>query len=1139
MISIDADMIMARALKKDYEGILLAGGPPCQPFSSAGLRGGWADTRSSPTRHFCHLRRNLIARCHAANLRFASMLEQVATMSAEHRDQVTELFGAPPVLLQAGDFGWVQRARFYWGAHEPAERARAAATAEWEFKPAGTALQCSGLLRWCGPQVPEHWIPSAGWTWPGERTDTSTTVTIPGELWKAAYSGGRFATLTTAFKHPPDHGRRTADDEQLRRFDHDDRRFPLHAYAKHNCVTKGDELRVLNADERESIMGYPAKYTATLRVPGKCREDARCHAIGNGFHIPSVALVLAIILHLPVATGSLCVSQHVGLARSLQPGSPAPSSPTTSWRPLTDNTEFDRDHDRLFEHRSNAKDLLDDVCRMFPLGFFPRGMLRRAQARLQHVPWERLACWKAWTARCRPQEDHGGPDLTVLAAKWGSYVATGRQKNLAGARDVPASRIPADISMQEHQAVALGLDHPFLMPLPLEADAEFAVDACSRLGPDALSWRYWVFDAIRKLARSIAPLDEWALSHRPTRHCKGWAPVLTAAFIHLLDWRDRTLPWALVAGFAVVGEIPPSGIHRPLEPTTIGHSHRPTDPNTHATHQELRQQLLGQSAKDYVDMLESKCTPHEHAEDILELTNKEIELGLARPLETRSQIDEIFGPGEWRPLPRHVIHQHGKPRPIDDAKASSHNANTKCSETIVCTSAEWPALITREVMRRTCELDPHTGKRPPAWLHPRTGTADMWKGFRQNHPTKEDERFCVVTFIHPHTHRRVYSRLRGLPFGMGSVVNQFNRLPHLQTAVKRRLFGLLVCHYFDDELLWEIHCLAAKSYGLCAKLSAAWGIIYSDDKRQPMSALTDFLGCSYDWPRFLQDLAAGLYVKESTLRKACGTIQRHQSSGNMTPAEASKLRGLLSWVDKGVTGRALRGALTALVARQYWEKVPGNRLTSSLLLALEYAYAVLYILPPRLVRFQHRRQRQRVLYTDASTDGPTGLRLGIWMPDSPHTAQIASYDVPPHVISQWRLRTTYIGQGELLAVPVALSVLRDQLRGCMVTWYIDNTSAASAAIKGSSPEADNSPLALLGGLLAAALGVALWVEHVYSGQNPSDVMTHAAFGDPAVQEGIASGALRPLAGEVPWGDLTSLSSALELVEHWAGEAAAP
>ena len=328
--------------------------------------------------------------------------------------------------------------------------------------------------------------------------------------------------------------------------------------------------------------------------------------------------------------------------------------------------------------------------------------------------------------------------------------------------------------------------------------------------------------------------------------------------MHLLGWRDRDLPWALVAGFTVVGDIDACGVHKPVAQDTA----RPVDNALAAMHgmrltrhEELRQGLLGEHAVEYIHKLEANRSVHVHAAEILDATQKEIDLGLARPLETKAEVDRIFGIGQWRPLPRHVVHQNGKFRPIDDARASSHNAYTECAESIVCSSAEWPAIVTKAVLKQIDELNAPSAGHPPGWLQPRTGTADMWKGFRQNHPTKEDECFCVITFVHPETRQRVYSRLRGLPFGMGSVVNQFNRLPHLQTAVKRRLLGLLVCHYFDDELTWEVDRISKQSHRLGSRLSSLWGIIYSEDKRQHMSTSTDFLGSQYDWSRFTQDRA--------------------------------------------------------------------------------------------------------------------------------------------------------------------------------------------------------------------------------------------------------------------------------------------
>ena len=174
------------------------------------------------------------------------------------------------------------------------------------------------------------------------------------------------------------------------------------------------------------------------------------------------------------------------------------------------------------------------------------------------------------------------------------------------------------------------------MPALLEADVRFAVEACARLGPDASRWRYKVFKALRQMARALKPLDKWALQHRPTRHCDGWSPVLTAAFVHLLKWQDKTLPWALVHGFQVVGRIPESGIHRRIE-------------KTDKSNKEMRSNLLGQSAIDFVDELEKDRRIDCDAEEILKLTLEEIELGLARPLESREELEKVFGWGELLP----------------------------------------------------------------------------------------------------------------------------------------------------------------------------------------------------------------------------------------------------------------------------------------------------------------------------------------------------------------------------------------------------------------------------------------------------------------------------------------------------------
>ena len=88
------------------------------------------------------------------------------------------------------------------------------------------------------------------------------------------------------------------------------------------------------------------------------------------------------------------------------------------------------------------------------------------------------------------------------------------------------------------------------------------------------------------------------------------------------------------------------------------------------------------------------------------------------------------------------------------------------------------------------------------------------------------------------------------------------------------------------------------------------------------------------------------------------------------------------------------------------------------------------------------------------------------------------------------MRKQYIGQGELMAGPLALDVLADRLRGRSVIWFIDNVSAGAALIKGSSPVGDSSAMANLasaeaglGGVLGRLMAVAEAYPDLKANQN--------------------------------------------------------
>ena len=58
---VTAELVMKHCSQRGCAFITLVGGPPCQPFSAAGKKGAFRDSRSGPLVHFCELRKDLVA----------------------------------------------------------------------------------------------------------------------------------------------------------------------------------------------------------------------------------------------------------------------------------------------------------------------------------------------------------------------------------------------------------------------------------------------------------------------------------------------------------------------------------------------------------------------------------------------------------------------------------------------------------------------------------------------------------------------------------------------------------------------------------------------------------------------------------------------------------------------------------------------------------------------------------------------------------------------------------------------------------------------------------------------------------------------------------------------------------------------
>ena len=282
---LNVEMLRQVVQKRQFSAILVGGGSPCQGNSFLNSRRkGLDDERSWQPGY---LRAFADAARHAyPDVPLFCMLENVASAPPSVVAHYTDLMKATPVELDAADWGYVRRRRLYWIAG-----------------PRGGVGDCE-------VQVPDGFDIS-------EKGDRFVIHKSDGKPWPPAVrleSGYRFAftpsevasgtaepmhVFTREFEHPRDRLQAAPLQAQLR-FEFDKRRFPPSAYGDESLLWKDQRWRHPTPNERAAIMGVPSTALQQLLpdAPTAERTAALNCAIGNGFHIPSVMLVLFVLFQL-------------------------------------------------------------------------------------------------------------------------------------------------------------------------------------------------------------------------------------------------------------------------------------------------------------------------------------------------------------------------------------------------------------------------------------------------------------------------------------------------------------------------------------------------------------------------------------------------------------------------------------------------------------------------------------------------------------------------------------------------------------------------------------------------------------------------------------------------------------------------
>ena len=677
-----------------------------------------------------------------------------------------------------------------------------------------------------------------------------------------------------------------------------------------------------------------------------------------------------------------------------------------------------------------------------------------------------------------------GPLVPMLASPQQRLLARTAEGQQAGALSGKAAcppLLPFGLSCEQHFEHSLArADDPLPTEQPplMDLDLQFAADSMAGSYGSLRDLRQGAVRALRELK------SRWARVSTRLRHLQPDAIRvatqprdlgLLGLLVVLLSWGDVAMPLGFVRGLPAVGLAPPYGIF-PLQPA-LPISLEDVFFDCEAHNSEIRASLK----------------PGPHDEFLLSQSVAEADAGFCTPPLTWSQLLRETRGKPIRLIPRCVIQQSsGKQRIIDNAHAGGQSAFSSESNKLVLCSALRPAqhaslAVSALGFDRAKEVLQHDSLE---------GGGEDWPNAYRSCPMSADEsRACVVCWHHREWGVPAYQLYTGLLFGLPLAVTSFNRYSRFSEALGRRLLFLLVSLYFDDAHLTDWSSSKGSGQQAFRDLNEIMGSPFAEDKRQDMAPTGTFLGLDFDLSEISADGTVAFWVRSRLQEKVEDMLATAERAGVLPPGVASKLYGVLNFLEQGMYGRVGTGGLQALKARQT-EKVV--ELTGALRQSMEVIRAVLAMRPRRRVEVFPSEHCRFVAASDAAEDVPgegTGGFLLVWRSGLPSREAFVA-EVSPSVYSLFTPGDHKIAQLELSMVLYALTARPSRFRGARGVWYIDNVAALMCLIRGRSDSPDLERMANLIHVALFALQTWIYWEWIPSKSNWSDSISRLGWRDP-------------------------------------------
>ena len=603
------------------------------------------------------------------------------------------------------------------------------------------------------------------------------------------------------------------------------------------------------------------------------------------------------------------------------------------------------------------------------------------------------------------------------------------------------------------------------------------------------AWRHGQRRILGSVRKSIEHLnDELRRAVPSASTARAVAPnvnvALLCALVDALEWDDTELPVNFVRGFTSIGEIPDSGVYRPVAPELSPEEFGQLFATLEATNEEwldrsthILRERASRASDDELRIMRG----------VVEQSNKEVGKGFGPPAMTRSELLRKYKTSRGlraRVMPRFGKVEPGKalPRVIDDARASSTNRMQRTVETITTPSFEYPSSILEELARAAAE-------RGIPIPDVEIGLDDLASAYRRI-PTASPEYMVAAVWDPDAGEGRGdvrYYELYGHAFGMVSSVLNFGRVPHLLCAVANRLFAAPADHFFDDYLQLDLASAMGSAQASLDDLHNAVRFPLEPKKRKASASSNVELGveCDLSGARTRREV---VYSPTPTrVREVLQTFSDHRAAGTMSARDASSLLGRLNFTLSTAYGAVGRAATQPLLQRATADG--GDRaFTPAMAAAHDFFSALLNSLPPKRIPIGESDSPHLIVYTDASYDEDGHSGIGIFIYDTRDGATYEAGDAAPDWLLAWlKPRGQQVNQLEAMAMACARATFPDVLHERRVLAFVDNTSALSKAVHGYANAPDTAAIINTLHLYDAALEVDAWYEWVPSAANPADL----------------------------------------------------